>query len=73
MLFAQVALWMAFAYLACGLAVGAPFVVLGAGRIDESARGASWGFRLAILPGAAALWPWVLMKWRKAPREGGPR
>ena len=48
---AQVALWMVFAYLACGLAVGPPFVVLGAGRIDESARGASWGFRLAIIHG----------------------
>ncbi len=45
------------AYALCGLLYGIPFVLRGAGRIDPDARGATWGFRLAILPGVVALWP----------------
>jgi len=45
------------AYAAIGLAFGVPFVVWGVSRIDEEARGAGIGFRLLILPGVAAFWP----------------
>ena len=51
-----------------GLAVGVPFVVFGVGRVDPSARGGSLGFRLVILPGVVALWPWMLWRWL----AGGP-
>lgn len=52
-----------FVYAVLGLAFAVPFVVHGAGRIDPSAREGTWGFRLLILPGAAALWPWLALRW----------
>ncbi len=55
-------------YVAAGLAVGTTFVIRGVGRIDPAAVDGTWGFRLAILPAAAALWPFVLRCWRR----GGP-
>ncbi len=56
------------AYVALGLIVAVAFVLRGVGRIDPRAVEGTWGFRLAILPGAAALWPLVLSRWRR----GGP-
>lgn len=53
------------AYLAMGLLVGIVFVLAGAKRIDPVARDGSWGFKLAILPASAALWPWMAMRWLK--------
>ncbi len=52
-------------YLAVGAAFAAAFVWRGAGRLDANARGASWGFRILILPGAAALWPILLAAWAR--------
>ena len=47
------------------------FVLRGAARIDPQADGGSWGFRLAILPGVAVLWPLLARRWarRQAPPE----
>ena len=73
---AQVLIAAVAVYLAVGLLFAARFVARGAKRIDPDARGASWGFRLAIFPGVAALWPLFLR--RKAvgddpePREHTP-
>jgi hypothetical protein len=50
-------------YLALGVVFALVFVAAGAGRVDTHARGGSWGFRLLILPGAAALWPLLLGRW----------
>ena len=50
-------------YAALGLAFGIAFVLRGAARIDPQAAGGSWGFRLAILPGVAALWPILARRW----------
>lgn len=50
-------------YLAFGALFGVAFVVRGARRIDPRAAGGSWGFRLAILPGVAALWPILARRW----------
>ena len=58
------------AYLAIGLAFAIPFAFMGVGRIDPVARDGTVGFRLLILPGAAALWPllaWRLITGRTAP------
>lgn len=72
---AETALFLAVAiYASAGLAVAAAFVTVGAVRV-LTAPGASQpvtftlGARLLILPGAAALWPYVLLRWRRALRR----
>jgi hypothetical protein len=71
MIVAEIILFGALAYVLSGLAVGVPFVLRGVDRVDEAARGAPVAFRLVILPGTAALWPLIAVKWVKAPRSGG--
>lgn len=56
------------AYLAIGAVFGVAFAFRLVDRVDPAARGAGWGFRLLIVPGAAALWPWLLIRAR---RTGG--
>lgn len=50
-------------YLLAGLVFGLAFVTVGVGRIDPAARGTSVAFRVLILPGAVALWPFLAVKW----------
>ncbi len=50
-------------YVAVGLLFAIAFVSAGAARIDPGARRASLGFRLLILPAAAALWPLLARRW----------
>lgn len=57
------------AYLAGGLVFALAFVCFGAGRIDPHATHGTWGFRLLIIPGAAALWPLLLSRWRRGTHE----
>jgi hypothetical protein len=57
------------AYSGIGLLFGLLFVTRLAGRLDPGAQSGTWGFRLAILPGAAALWPWLLILLARGPRE----
>ena len=71
MIVAEVILYICLVYSLCGLAVGVPFVLRGVDRVDASARGASVGFRLLILPGTAALWPLMAAKWIKARKAEG--
>lgn len=64
----EVATWivrLAGAYAGAGLlfALLFLFVLRGVDRIDPSAREATWGFRLIVLPGVAALWPLLLRRW----------
>lgn len=63
MFVAQLIVWGVTAYLVCGLLFGLAFVTVGVGRIDPHARGGSWGFRVAILPGVALLWPLMASRW----------
>ena len=51
------------AYFGVGLIFGLAFVFMGAKRIDPTAKDGSWGFRLAILPAAATLWPYLAYRW----------
>ncbi len=67
MLLAQVLLGVGLIYLACGLLFAVAFVTVGVGRVDAAARGSSLGFRLLILPGAAAFWPLLAVRWVRAP------
>ena len=58
------------AYLGLGLAFAVVFVCVGVTRIDPTARGgASWGFRLAILPGTVAFWPLLAVRWLRGHSE----
>jgi hypothetical protein len=50
-------------YGLCGLLFGVCFVTAGVNRLDPMAKGTAPGFRLLILPGVAALWPWLLYRW----------
>ncbi len=53
-------------YAALGLFFAVVFVSAGLGSVDHAARDAPWTFRLLIVPGVAALWPWMLAKWKGA-------
>ena len=51
------------AYAGVGVLFALLFVTRGAARLDPDADGATWGFKVLILPGAAALWPLLAMRW----------
>ena len=64
---AQAIVLLAEIYLGLGLVFGVAFVARGLRAIDPAAAGTGWGFRLIILPGVAAFWPLLLLRWlRKA-------
>jgi len=47
-------------YAIAGLFFAFYFGAAGAGRVDSDAKDAPAGFRLILIPGAAALWPLLL-------------
>jgi len=51
-------------YAATGIVTALAFVTFGVTRVQPAS--VSLGARILILPGAAALWPYVLMRWLKA-------
>jgi hypothetical protein len=53
-------------YAAVGVATALTFVAFGITRVHPAP--VSLGARILILPGAAALWPYVLARWLKALR-----
>ena len=55
-------------YVAVGLAVGLAFVTFGVTRVLPEPAPVTLGARVLLFPGAAALWPYVLMRWVKARR-----
>ena len=57
-------------YAACGLVFAFAFLTLGIVRVDRGAAGSSYGFRALILPGTAALWPLLAIRWARG--ESGP-
>jgi hypothetical protein len=48
-------------YAAIGVVTALAFVIFGVTRVQPAA--VSLGARILILPGAAALWPYVLKRW----------
>jgi hypothetical protein len=54
------------AYGGIGLLFAVAFVTLGIQRVDPAARGTGWGFRLLVLPGVVALWPFLAMRWLRS-------
>jgi hypothetical protein len=53
-------------YASAGVVLALAFVMFGVTRVQASP--VSLGARILILPGAAALWPYVLMRWLKSRR-----
>lgn len=53
------------AYVIIGIVFALTFVTIGVTKLDPAARGASWAFRVLILPGSAALWPLLAAKWAR--------
>ena len=56
-------------YGAAGVLFAVPFALKGAGTVDPAAKGGTWGFRVLTFPGVVALWPCMLVKWRRAAGE----
>ena len=55
-----------FLYLGAGMAVVLVFYLRGGlARFDPATVGSSFFFRLLILPGLVALWPWLLIAARR--------
>jgi hypothetical protein len=51
-------------YVVLGLVIGLAFVIVGATRVQPAA--VTIGARILLLPGATALWPFVLRRWLKS-------
>ena len=62
MILAEWSVYLLTAYAIAGLVFGLAFVWAAVDRIDANTKGTSLGFRLMILPGAAALWPILLTR-----------
>lgn len=62
----ELVLLIAAGYVLVGVAFAVWFVTIGVGRLDAVARGGTWGFRVLIFPGSAALWPVLMVKWLRA-------
>jgi hypothetical protein len=52
-------------YAAAGACVALAFVTMGVDRVLAPAS-FTLGARLLLLPGAAALWPYVMLRWIRA-------
>jgi hypothetical protein len=50
-------------YAVVGAIFGVLFLAFGLPRVDSGSKGAGLGFRLLILPGLVALWPFMLIRW----------
>lgn len=59
-------------YALVGLVFALVFAWRGAPVVNPAAREGSLGFRVLILPGAAALWPLLLRRWIQARAEASP-
>ena len=49
-------------YLAAGALFGVLFLWRWVGRLDSSARHATWGFRVLVFPGVTMFWPLFLIR-----------
>jgi hypothetical protein len=53
-------------YAAAGVVTALAFVSIGIGQVLHPPMPATLGARILLLPGAFALWPCILIRWRKA-------
>ena len=50
-------------YAMAGLLFAIAFLAVGIRHVDPAANGTGLAFRLILLPGVAALWPFLLTRW----------
>lgn len=62
MILAEIIVYTIGIYLATGILFALYFVIYGVTKLDESAKGTGFFFRVLIFPGCAAFW--VLLAWR---------
>ena len=55
-------------YGLAGAVFATAFVTAGIQRVDPGAEHAPVTFRLIVMPGAAALWPFLLVRWIRSVR-----
>ncbi len=67
---AEIVVFVVAVYALVGAVFACAFVTVGVRRVDASAAGAPWLFRVLIWPGTAALWPVMLAIWLRAGRRG---
>ena len=70
----ELARWLvraSYLYFAIGAVLLPWWHIRGLRRLDASAAGGPWGFRVMISPGLVALWPWLIARARKG--DGHPR
>jgi hypothetical protein len=60
----MILLYAAALYVVPGLVVAAAFVMVGVTRVQP--QPVTGGARVLLFPAAAALWPYVLIRWIKA-------
>jgi hypothetical protein len=60
---AVILLYLLAVYALAGLVTAVAFVVVGVEQVQPMP--VTWGARILLLPGAFALWPLVLARWRK--------
>jgi hypothetical protein len=72
MIVAQWVVRIAMLYAALGLVSACVFSLWGVERVDPAARKSHPLFRVFIIPGVAALWPLMLLKWARALRGSNP-
>ena len=59
-------------YVGLGIVFAIPFVIKGAGRVDEAAREGTRGFRVLIFPGVVAFWPLLAKRWASGLEQPPP-
>lgn len=62
--------WVIYSYFLIGLIFGIWFIIAGASILDKEMRTANWRVKLLLLPGAAGLWCWLLIKMIKLKKNG---
>jgi hypothetical protein len=53
-------------YAAIGVITALAFVIFGIARVLPAGTPVTLGARVLLLPGAAILWPYVLLRWARA-------
>jgi hypothetical protein len=66
----MILLYGAALYAVLGIVTAVAFVTFGISQVLPHAATVTVGARLLFLPGAAALWPYVLIRWLKS--RGAP-